>query len=228
MRHPATSRTTTKKMSLDGSVYLVRLLEMSSKEIVYDSKGPLWPRFGSDPSPPKVDGVLVLHDTTQPAVFAEIANLLGVSTPLVCASEISLVQWLIDGSFCSLTDSVAASSLPFVVLASKSGAAQAPNGPRDPVLERYEIHRATPESPRSQKMCIALVLRSVINHKQDKNGEFSDSSNIWSPLHPTLYVPGGMAHACSFLLLPFFWGESVCNSSLLPASTAVRQLRLFS
>lgn len=101
MRHPGTSRTTTKKMSLDGSVYLVCLLEMSSKEIVLDSKGPLWPQFGSDPSPPKVDGVLVLHDTTQPAVFAEIANLLGVSAAFVCASEISPVQWLTDGSFCS-------------------------------------------------------------------------------------------------------------------------------
>lgn len=78
MRHPATSRTTTKKMSLDGSVYLVRLLEISSKEIVLDTKGPLWPRFGSDPSPPMIDGVLVLHDTTQPAVFPETVNLLGV------------------------------------------------------------------------------------------------------------------------------------------------------
>ena len=67
-------------MSLDGSVYLVRLLEISSKEIVRDSKGPLWPRFGSDPSPPKVDGALVLHDTTQPAICSEIANLLGTST----------------------------------------------------------------------------------------------------------------------------------------------------
>lgn len=80
MRHPASSRTTTKKMSLDGSVYLVRLLEISSKEIVRDSQGPLWPRFGSDPSPPKVDGALVLHDTTQPAICSEIANLLGMST----------------------------------------------------------------------------------------------------------------------------------------------------
>ena len=78
MRHPATSRTTTKKMSLDGSVYLVRLLEIGSKEIIRDPKGPIWPRFGNDPSPPSIDGVLVLHDTTQPAIFTEIANLLGV------------------------------------------------------------------------------------------------------------------------------------------------------
>lgn len=124
---------------------------------------------------------------------------------------------------------MAASSLPFVVLASKSGAVQAPNGPRDPVLERYEIHRATPESPRSQKMCIALVLRSVINHKHDKNGEFSDSSNIWSPHTPRSMFPGVWhMRALSLLLFFFSGGEFVCNSSLLPASTAVRQLHLFS
>lgn len=65
----------------------------------------------------------------------------------------------------SFTDSLAASSLPFVVLASKNGTIPTHNGPRDPVLERHEIHRATPESPRSQKMCIALVLRSVVSNK---------------------------------------------------------------
>lgn len=53
-----------------------------------------------------------------------------------------------------------------MVLASKSGSVQTHDGVRDPVLERYEIHRATPESPRSQKMCIALVLRSVVNNKK--------------------------------------------------------------
>ena len=61
--------------------------------------------------------------------------------------------------------SLKASSLPFVVLASKSAVVHSQNGPRDPVLERYEIHRATPESPRSQKMCIALVLRTVVSNK---------------------------------------------------------------
>lgn len=108
MRHPATSRTTTKKMSLDGSVYLVRLLEISSKEIVLDTKGPLWPRFGSDPSPPMIDGVLVLHDTTQPAVFPETVNLLGVcvcvcvydakyrgSSPLFDPTTKLLVRWTV-------------------------------------------------------------------------------------------------------------------------------------
>lgn len=73
----------------------------------------------------------------------------------------------------AFADSVAASSLPFVVLASKSDVVPTHNGVRDPVLERYEIHKATPESPRSQKMCIALVLRSVVNNKCGKCCSFA-------------------------------------------------------
>lgn len=79
MRHPFKGRQTTKKMSLDGSVYLVRILEISSREIFHGPNGPVWPRFGSDPSPPTIDGVLVLHDTTQPSTFSATVNLLGAS-----------------------------------------------------------------------------------------------------------------------------------------------------
>lgn len=111
MRQPFKGRQTTKKMSLDGSVYLVRVLELSTTEITPDPKGPVWPRFGSDLSPPTIDGVLVLHDITQPSTFPETAKLLGASLlPLSVYSGRVLhivhrlsqqrVMWLIDGSFC--------------------------------------------------------------------------------------------------------------------------------
>lgn len=38
-----------------------------------------------------------------------------------------------------------------------------------PIHARHDIYRTSPESPRSQQMCIALVLRSVIGHRA---GEF--------------------------------------------------------
>lgn len=89
----------------------------------------------------------------------------------------------------AFADSVAASSLPFVVLASKSDVIPTHNGIRDPVLERYEIHKATPESPRSQKMCIALVLRSVVNNKRGKYCSFARVCNleIWTALLACLF-----------------------------------------
>ncbi|PYH44321.1 putative Ras guanyl-nucleotide exchange factor RasGEF [Aspergillus saccharolyticus JOP 1030-1] len=140
MKHSLASRTTTKKMSLDGTVYLVRLLEIDTLEISIGSNGEVqWPRLGGD-TPPSVDGVLVLHDVTQPGSLSTIKELLA---------------------------SLDASSIPFRLVASKCDI-QPPNSPIEPVLDGYEILRTSPDSPRSQKMCIALVLRSVIS---DRNGK---------------------------------------------------------
>jgi len=111
MRQPFKGRQTTKKMSLDGSVYLVRVLELSTTEIMPDPKGPVWPRFGSDLAPPTIDGVLVLHDITQPSTFPETEKLLGASTlplfvypgrvlQIVLRLSQQRILWLIDGSFC--------------------------------------------------------------------------------------------------------------------------------
>ncbi|OJK00966.1 hypothetical protein ASPACDRAFT_77815 [Aspergillus aculeatus ATCC 16872] len=137
MKHSLSSRATTKKMSLDGTVYLVRLLEIDTLEISIGSNGEIqWPRLGGD-SPPSVDGVLVLHDVTQPGSLSNIKGLLA---------------------------SLDASSIPFRLVASKCDI-QPPHGLLEPVLDGYEILRTSPDSPRSQKMCIALVLRSVISER---------------------------------------------------------------
>ena len=54
-------------MSLDGSVYIVRLLEIDSKKVKLDSeKKIIWPRLAKDNSTPDIGGVLLLHDATQP------------------------------------------------------------------------------------------------------------------------------------------------------------------
>ncbi|RHZ44013.1 putative Ras guanyl-nucleotide exchange factor RasGEF [Aspergillus thermomutatus] len=147
MKNPLSSRSTTKKMSLDGTVYLVRLVEISTKEITVGSNGELeWPRISTDATSPKViDGVLVLHDVTQPASLSELTGLL---------------------------DTLSASSLPFLLIASKCDF-RSHDGPLEPALGNYEIHRMSPESPRSQKMCIALLLRSVVSKKY----EFTDLSH---------------------------------------------------
>src|SRR5699024_7713585 len=47
-----------------------------------------------------------------------------------------------------------------------------PAGQADPVMNNYEVHKTSLESPRSHKLCIALVHNSVIG---SKNGESSDS-----------------------------------------------------
>ncbi|KAL4963840.1 putative Ras guanyl-nucleotide exchange factor RasGEF [Aspergillus stella-maris] len=147
MKTPLTTRSTTKKMSLDGSVYVVRLVKIQSDEISMGSDGRLrWPQLGSD-SPSSVEGALLLHDATRPTARLETLKMI---------------------------DALAAASIPFVLVATKCDK-QGPDGPLETSFGRYEIHRTSPESPREQKMCIAVILRDILSQK-DVVAEKSPSS----------------------------------------------------
>ncbi|OJI87098.1 hypothetical protein ASPTUDRAFT_116096 [Aspergillus tubingensis CBS 134.48] len=186
MKHPLTSRSTTKKMSLDGTVYLVRLMEIDTLEITIGSNGEVnWPLLGSD-SPPTVDGVLILLDMTQPASFPEFTELL---------------------------DSLTASDIPFTLVASKCDI-QPPDSPVEPILGGYEIHRTSPDSPRSQKMCIALVLRSVINRKYDWHHSRTNSET------PTAVLSGAAGGPITGPLDPAVDGYGVDRQPTDPATSA--------
>lgn len=66
-------------MSLDGSVYLVRLLEIDLRKVKYDqSRRILWPRIGKDSVAPRIDGVLLLHDGTEADNFETTLDLVGM------------------------------------------------------------------------------------------------------------------------------------------------------
>ncbi|KAJ5121907.1 hypothetical protein N7526_008844 [Penicillium atrosanguineum] len=138
MKSPPSSTSTRKKMSLDGAVYIVRLLEIDLKQVAIDQdKRISWPCVGRDDSVPTVDGVLLLYDSTQPNKLSEVTAML---------------------------DALDVSPLPFLLVACKCDLR-----PEDSELsvfhEQYEIYRTSPEAPRSQQMCIALVLRSVISNR---------------------------------------------------------------
>ena len=80
LKPPVLSRSSKKKMSLDGTVYLVRLSEIPLHQVsVDDASRIVWPRSGADSAAPTIDGVIVVYDTTQPANFAETTRLLGLS-----------------------------------------------------------------------------------------------------------------------------------------------------
>lgn len=80
LKSPPASPATTKKMILEGSMYLVCLLEVPSEDVIVGDAGKIgWPRLGTD-SVPSIDGVLVLHDPTQPATFDKTGRLLGTSS----------------------------------------------------------------------------------------------------------------------------------------------------
>ncbi|KAG0153234.1 hypothetical protein PDIDSM_5084 [Penicillium digitatum] len=139
-----------KKMSLNGSVYIVHLMEFDLIQVHFDQeKKIIWPRVGRDKSSPDVDGVLVLHDATKP-------DRLSLTTNLI--------------------DSLAASDLPFLQVACKCDVNPEPleDIEVDAIHDQYEIYRTSFSSPRSQRMCIALVLEAVISTRED----LSNNSNI--------------------------------------------------
>lgn len=79
MKGPPSSVSTKKKMSLDGSVYIVRLLEIDLKQVTFDQDlNIVWPRTGRDSVAPIVDGVLLLYDATQPDKLEKTVELAGM------------------------------------------------------------------------------------------------------------------------------------------------------
>lgn len=79
MKSTPASFSTRKKMSLDGSVYVVRLLEIDLRQVTFNEDQSIaWPRLEKGNAAPIVDGVLLLHDATQPDKFSEATSLIGM------------------------------------------------------------------------------------------------------------------------------------------------------
>jgi len=79
MKSPPSSSSTRKKMSLDGAVYMVRLLEVDLKQVAIDRDRRIsWPRVGEDYSVPTVDGALLLYDSSKPNKLSETTEMLGM------------------------------------------------------------------------------------------------------------------------------------------------------
>ncbi|KAL4989535.1 ras guanine nucleotide exchange factor domain-containing protein [Aspergillus falconensis] len=151
MKHPLTARSTTKKMSLDGTVYIVRLVEVHVDEISFDGSGRLrWPLLGND-SPPRVDGALLLYDANRPNSHPETSKLL---------------------------ETFVAASVPFVLVATKCDKTS-PDGPFETSFGSYDIHRTSPESPQKQKMCIAVILRDVFSQRDAERSPSFASTHEW-------------------------------------------------
>ena len=63
LKRPSTSPSATKKVSLEGVVSVLRLLEMQIGDVVINAdRNVVWPQTVGGQSTPQVDGVLVLYD----------------------------------------------------------------------------------------------------------------------------------------------------------------------
>ena len=78
MKNTPVSPMNKKKMSLNGSVYIVHLMEVDLTQVRFDQdKKIIWPRTERDRSAPAIDAVLVLHDATKPDRLSLTTNLIG-------------------------------------------------------------------------------------------------------------------------------------------------------
>lgn len=79
MKSAPSSFITRKKMSLNGSIYNVRLLEIDLRQVRIDQdRRIIWPQMEKEKPAPNIDGVLLLHDSTQPGKLEETAPLAGM------------------------------------------------------------------------------------------------------------------------------------------------------
>lgn len=75
------ARSSVKKMSLDGTIYLVRLLEIGLHKMAIDENGRVtWPRFLGEQALPPIDGVFALFDSADPRSLTQLSQLLSKSS----------------------------------------------------------------------------------------------------------------------------------------------------
>ena len=80
LKRPANSPMARKKMSLDGNIFLVCLVELQLDNVTVDNDELFWPDSVEEVELPNFDGVLALYDVTQKESFSRIPGLLSEST----------------------------------------------------------------------------------------------------------------------------------------------------
>lgn len=88
LQHPPISRSSVKKISLDGTIYLVRLLEIALHHVSFDENGCIvWPTTLGEHVLPAIDGILCLFD---PCDLTTVTNYSHVFGELPLLSQFTL------------------------------------------------------------------------------------------------------------------------------------------
>ncbi|PGH19839.1 hypothetical protein AJ80_03756 [Polytolypa hystricis UAMH7299] len=133
------SLSSVKKMSLDGKIYIVRLLEISLHKITFDETGRIvWPKFPGEHELP-IDGVLTLFNSTDPNTIVQISQ---------------------------AQKALSKSTLPYIAVACKSPVQPYALDPAiyeqaQRILGTLQVHQTSPDAPESQKKCISIILKAI-------------------------------------------------------------------
>ncbi|MCJ1418974.1 hypothetical protein MMC32_005325 [Xylographa parallela] len=81
LKKPATSPVSSKKMSLEGDVFLIKLVEIPINTVEVVAERICWPEFLGQEVVPRIDGVLALYDVTERQSIRNIPKLLVTPPP---------------------------------------------------------------------------------------------------------------------------------------------------
>ena len=86
LKYPGTSSISSKKVSLEGSISIVRLVELDLEDISIGGDSIRWPESVQGFTLPAIDGVLLLYDVVDRSSVETIPDLLRMSIRTVSLS----------------------------------------------------------------------------------------------------------------------------------------------
>lgn len=90
LKKAATTRVSSKKVSLEGSISVVRLIEVGADDVEVEDDRLLWPEEVGDEATPPIDGALVIYNVLDPGSVTPLPPVLSECIPtlsMLCACE---------------------------------------------------------------------------------------------------------------------------------------------
>lgn len=89
---PAPTKAADRKIPYDGTLYRIRLLEISIDDVEIDDDTVSWPDSVGDKMMPHIDGVLTLYDVADRESIGDVFETLGKSTTMFAYGAKSLLM----------------------------------------------------------------------------------------------------------------------------------------
>lgn len=167
LQSPPTTAISSRKMSIDGNVYVVRLIELSFNELDLDDESRIcWPDSVNGASIPYIDGAFTLYDVMNKESLVQVPETLRKSGLLMPQHSPWSPERLIV-----LAEGIYNASIPFILVACKC---DFPPSHRhvDPygvekrakaLIGDITAFQTSQAAPDTQKRCVAVILRAIVS-----------------------------------------------------------------
>ena len=181
LKKVATSAISSKKVSLEGSISVVRLIEVDVEDVEIEDESLLWPDMAGEQPLPSIDGALVMYNVLDQSSIIPLPPVLSEFVwSLYCIRSITLhMRKLFVG--CShtdqhsLLDALSKDRVPTIVVASRCDhppkSWRVDHGKVEKLCNRFEgveCFQTSISLPDTHKRCLSIILRNVM---LERNGE---------------------------------------------------------